>query len=813
MQRSSLLLVLSLLACLVSGFVASAQEGSAPAATPIARLDTAKNTLDQIEAALTRSNVSDAALQKLRNDIDPVATDLQAVVTELTPRAEAAKARLAQLGPKPDAKAAPESPDITADRVAQEKLYNDLDATLKRAKVLIVQSTQLETTVSSLRRGLFTRSVLAQSYSLLDPRLWIPVVSELPSDARAIGFLAQDWYAGVAAKIEPWQLAVVIALLILIAAAYEPAQRIGRRVSARHTDTVGPSRLRKVSAALWVAFVTAVVPIMALMLIGALLIGFDLLNTRLQGIASAFVRAVLIVAINVGLARGFLSPRRPNWRLPPISDNGAIRLYNLVIAVSSIVALTRFVEALNDTISVGLPTAIASRGLLTAAATGMILLTLERLGLGPSDASDKAPRAKTAGRDWSNPLRLLFWLLIAILVSALLTGFIAFAAFLVLQIAVVTAIGILLYMLLTLTDEGIETGFLPNHRLGRAMTQTLGLRRDSLDLIGILLSGAIRVVLITIAILLALAPWRIESGDMLSTVQAAFFGFSIGDVTISPSSIAIAIVLFLGGIGVTRAVQRWLEVKFLPHTRLDTGLQNSIKTSLGYLGFLVAVSLGLSQLGLSVERLAIVAGALSVGIGFGLQSIVNNFVSGLILLWERAIRVGDWVVVGDEQGYVRRINVRSTEIETFDRATVIVPNANLVSGVVKNWLRNDHVGRIRIPFTVGIAVDPEQIRDILIGAAKDHDHILSIPSPQVVFASIGEANMKLELMCFIEDVEMSQRITSDLLFEIHKGFVAIGIGVPAPPPVVTSPALDKLDAWLSAKVSEMPQKQRAAAND
>jgi potassium efflux system protein len=275
----------------------------------------------------------------------------------------------------------------------------------------------------------------------------------------------------------------------------------------------------------------------------------------------------------------------------------------------------------------------------------------------------------------------------------------------------------------------------------------------------------------------------------------------------------VAVVLFLVGIGVTRGVQRWLEVKFLPHTRLDTGLQNSIKTSLGYVGFLVAVSLSLSHLGLSVERLAIVAGALSVGIGFGLQSIVNNFVSGLILLWERAIRVGDWIVVGEEQGYVRRINVRSTEIETFDRATIIVPNANLVSGVVKNWLRNDHVGRIRLPFTVPITIDPEKVRDILIAAAKGHDHVLSIPSPQVVFAQVGETNLKLELLCFIEDVEMSQRVSSDLLFEIFKGLRDLGIGAPAPPPTVTSPALDKLDAWLSSKMADPPGQRRTAAND
>ena len=803
---------LLVLALLLLGGPALAQQNATPTATPAARLDAAKVALDGIEGALTRSDLTDAALQKQRTALDPVALDIQNVIGELQPRADAAKARLAQLGTKPEPTASPEAADITAERDTQESLFKDLDATLKRARVLAVQGTQVETTIGSLRRDLFARSVLAQSYSLLDPRLWIPFVAELPSDFRALGFLVGDWYHAVATKVQVWQAVTMLLTLLVIIVAYEPAQRIARRVSARDLETVAPSRLRKVASALWAAVVTALVPIAAVLVMGELLLAFDMLNARLQAITSAFVRGVLIVSINVGLARGFLSPRRSNWRLPPISDNGALRLYNLVIAVSSMVALTRFVEAVNDTISVGLPTAVASRGLLTAAATAMLLVTLDRLGKGANDASAKGARAKT-GRDWSGPLRVLMWFLVAVLVLALLTGFVAFAAFLVTQIVAVSALSILLYMLLTLTDEGAGAGFQPDRIFGRVLTQTLGLRRDSLDIIGILFSGAIRVVLITVAILLALAPWRIESGDMLSTVQVAFFGFSIGDLRISPSSIAIAIVLFMVGMGATRAVQRWLEVKFLPHTRLDTGLQNSIKTSLGYVGFMLAASLSLSQLGLSFERLAIVAGALSVGIGFGLQSIVNNFVSGLIILWERAIRVGDWVVVGGEQGYVRRINVRSTEIETFDRATVILPNSNLVSGVVKNLLRNDRVGRIKLPFTVGIGTEAEKVREILIAAAKDHDHILSIPSPQVLLVAIGEANIQLELLCFIEDVEMSQRVTSDLLFTILKGFRGIGIGAPAPPPTVTSPALDKLDAWLSAKVAEREPPRRAAAND
>ncbi|MGH6840755.1 MAG: mechanosensitive ion channel family protein, partial [Methylocella sp.] len=198
--------------------------------------------------------------------------------------------------------------------------------------------------------------------------------------------------------------------------------------------------------------------------------------------------------------------------------------------------------------------------------------------------------------------------------------------------------------------------------------------------------------------------------------------------------------------------------------------RSSIRTSLGYLGFLVAAGLALSYLGLNFENLAIVAGALSVGIGFGLQSIVNNFVSGLILLWERAVRVGDWIVVGSEQGFVRRINVRATEIETFDRTQVIIPNSSLVTGVVTNLVRNDRTGRLVIPLAVVASADPENVREVLIAIAKSHDLVLKIPAPQILFTGMSTSTLNFELRVFVGDVETSVRVKSDLHFAIFRRF-------------------------------------------
>jgi small-conductance mechanosensitive channel len=172
-------------------------------------------------------------------------------------------------------------------------------------------------------------------------------------------------------------------------------------------------------------------------------------------------------------------------------------------------------------------------------------------------------------------------------------------------------------------------------------------------------------------------------------------------------------------------------------------------------------------------------------------------------LWERAIRVGDWVVLGEEQGYVRRINVRSTEIETFDRATMIVPNSNLVTGVVKNWLRGDRVGRIKIALAPSAAVDPEQVRDIMLAAARAQTDVLRVPAPQVMLLGMETTSFRFELWCYVEDVEKSARVRSDLHFDLYKRLKEAGINIaaaasPAPTTILQIPDLEKLAAAAAA---------------
>ena len=301
------------------------------------------------------------------------------------------------------------------------------------------------------------------------------------------------------------------------------------------------------------------------------------------------------------------------------------------------------------------------------------------------------------------------------------------------------------------------------------------------ELIGTLLSAALKIILALLAILPVLGPWGVFTADAFGVIQDAMFGFRVGDITVSIGAILTALVLLLFGIIATRAVQRWLDRRFLPRTGLDPGLQNSVSALVGYCGFIVAVVLALAELGIDLQKIALIAGALSVGIGFGLQSVVSNFVSGIILLAERPIRVGDWVSVKNEEGFVRRINVRATEIETFDRASVIIPNTELITGVVKNLTYGNTLGRISIKVGVAYDTDVDQVRGILLRLAEENAHVIKTPPPKVLFMAFGDKALELELRCFIANVGFGLDVRSDLNFAILREFRQAGIGIPTNP--------------------------------
>ncbi|MDQ2705692.1 MAG: mechanosensitive ion channel, partial [Pseudomonadota bacterium] len=382
-------------------------------------------------------------------------------------------------------------------------------------------------------------------------------------------------------------------------------------------------------------------------------------------------------------------------------------------------------------------------------------------------------------RPWRGWLRYTAIGLGCFIIVVALLGYIGLATFVSIQVVVTGTVLLTAYIgFLSARAIGAEGGFAESS-IGRWLASKSSTEPTTLDQLGLVVSLAINLLILLVFLPLILLIWGFQLGDIHAWLYRLGGGFSIGSFRFSPTGILTGIVVFVIGYFLTRWFQGWLDGSVMARGRVDAGVRNSIRTVVGYAGLALAGLIAISSAGIDLSSFALVAGGLSLGIGFGLQNVVSNFVSGLILLAERPFKAGDWIVAGDVSGTVKKISVRATEIETFQRQTVILPNSQLINSAVGNWTHRNKLGRVDIPVGVAYGMDVRRAHAVLLEIARNHPLVLKNPEPFVLFANFGPAALEFEIRVFLADVLNSNVVHNDIRFAILETFDAEGIEIPS----------------------------------
>lgn len=243
-----------------------------------------------------------------------------------------------------------------------------------------------------------------------------------------------------------------------------------------------------------------------------------------------------------------------------------------------------------------------------------------------------------------------------------------------------------------------------------------------------------------------------------------------------------AFIFFVICLNIFKKLKFFINGSLIKRSHIDEGIRYSIVKVTGYLGWIIAVWGGLAIVGYSMENLAIFVGALSVGIGFGLQNIVNNFVSGLVVLFERPVKKGDWILVNGQEGIVKSIRIRSTELITFDKTSVIIPNADILSSELVNLTHHDHLGRAIIKISVAYGSDLRKVQKILLDIAGANENVSTDPklAPSVTLTEFGENGIGMDLKFVVKEVMSKGSVRSEIMLVIYETFKKEGISIPFP---------------------------------
>ncbi|WP_427308317.1 DUF3772 domain-containing protein [Cupriavidus sp. H39] len=750
----------------------------ADAVAELKRLQTEQDRIKQQASdpdGTTKLDELDHTLHKLDADVDSLSA-------ALTPQRAQLQAQLDVLGPPPTDGMTREAPAVVRQRAELNARRMQLDAQLKQAAESKENIANLSGQIGRLQRSQMKDQLALRSDSILNPQFWKPMVSPAAEDrARMAAFLDQVVPMAQLAW-QPSQRAATIALLLLALGVWLLGKRLAERALAWFClNRLPPTRLRRSALALATTLATVATTGLAVQIVyNAFARNYEL-PPDLMTLYGGLLKLTLTSALIAGLGRALLCTRHPSWRLPALADPVALAMKPFPAVLAGLLLLAGTLEQLNRIADTSVQVTLLGRGLVSLVVVltiGAALLRANRVRSELAAAGEQPEaRATLAGM-----IHAGVSLIVVVSLVALVAGYISFARFLTYELVWFDIVLCSLYLLTQVTRDTFESVFSTQHASGQVIKQLFGVDDARLEQAATILSGIGASLLLLLAVVALLTGgFGTTPADLVDSLVTVLGGEKLRSLNIMPERILNALVALGVGIWLLRTVRRWLDAELLPKLCMEQGLRASLITLFSNVGYVLLVLLTLSLLGVRWDNLAWIVSALSVGIGFGLQEIVKNFVSGLILLTERPVKVGDMVSIAGVEGDIRRINVRATEIQLGDRSTVIVPNSQLISQNLRNvTMSNSTQGVASLQLTFPLDTDPEQLRDLLLDVYRENESILDVPAPSVMFSQLAPNGITLSVTGYVGSPRIAAATRSDLLFEILKRLRAAGISLSVP---------------------------------
>lgn len=747
---------------------AQQEEDAAPKVNPAVELPKMQKILDKIKGQVS-GDTNENQLNQLNEMALELSGNAETLGQALIPQRQQLDAQLAVLGPAPKADSGvKETPEVTRKRAALENQKGKLDDQIKQADGIKNGALVLSSQIVNLRRDQLKSQLALNSGSILGPRFWSPLFSRQDLDGEKIGDFISELQDTAALSWEPgWRVGTVGWLLAALL-----VMTLGRRYSEEFLAWVSihklpEGRLRRSFLAAAIALTTLAAVVLTFNFLSLAFVRRDEVSSDVQDFISRLVQLSVYCGLIAGLGRAFLSTRRPSWRLPSISSEVALALKPFPPITAALVFIFQTAESFNYTVGTSLNTTIFANGLtaLLIGSTGLaISMRTNRVRRRMAQAGNPPEARPTIVGLVQLALTVTA---VAILVS-LIVGYVTLARFLSYEVIWCGILFGSFYFLSHLINDGCESLFSTNNATGKRLQTSLNIDERYLQQAATLLSAVGKTLLVAF-VALALLNGTFASSTPIELIQKViefWGGKGLESLNIVPAHMVNAILCLVVGIYVLRSVRRWLDNEFLPKTTMDIGMRVSLVTLFSNIGYVLIILLTLSIMGLQWNKLAWIVSALSVGIGFGLQEIVKNFISGLILLTERPVKVGDLVSISGIEGDIRRINVRATEIQLGDKSTVIVPNSQLISQNVRNATMGNAQGVVTIQLTFPLDIDPVQVRELLLDVYRENERILETPEPSVSFKDLTPAGIVLSVTGNVASQRQISGAKSDLLFDI-----------------------------------------------